>query len=215
MATETIAETLKKQRVLIFNSKKPEIAPKLAQYGVDSAYQTRGENLYNEVIALSETQKKEYQEESLAYDNSFAAANACKVKCTVNRRIIKMASRADSDLQNRIKINIPKERKIEAWIKQTLEFYNLVLNESSFLTSIARFGITAATLTADKNDLDSLKALRNEAMSEKGQAQEATRLRDLKMDELEDYCYELKTIAMIALEGQPQLLEMLGILVRS
>lgn len=126
-----------------------------------------------------------------------------------------MASRADSDLQNRIKINIPKERKIEAWIKQTLEFYNLILNESSFLALIARFGITADTLTADKNDLELLKALRNEAFSEKGQAQEATRVRDLKMDELEDYCYELKTIAMIALEGQPQLLEMLGILVRS
>lgn len=55
----------------------------------------------------------------------------------------------------------------------------------------------------------------NEAMSEKGQAQEATRLRNVKMEELEDYCYELKTIAALELEDQSQLLEMLGILVRS
>jgi len=39
-------------------------------------------------------------------------------------------------------------------------------------------------------------------------------LRNAKMEELEDYCYELKTLATIALEDQPQLLEELGILVR-
>ena len=67
----------------------------------------------------------------------------------------------------------------------------------------------------DITQLELLKKLRDEAMSEKGQAQEATRLRNVKMEELEDYCYELKTIAMLELEDQPQLLEMLGILVRS
>ncbi len=48
----------------------------------------------------------------------------------------------------------------------------------------------------------------------KGQSQEATRLRNDKMKKLENYCYELKTLAIIALEDQHQLLEELGILVR-
>jgi hypothetical protein len=48
----------------------------------------------------------------------------------------------------------------------------------------------------------------------KGQSQEATRLRNDKMEKLEDYCYKLKTLATIALEDQPQLLEELGILLR-
>lgn len=51
-------------------------------------------------------------------------------------------------------------------------------------------------------------------MAEKGQSQVATRLRNQKMEELEDYCYELKTIATIALEDKSQLLEVLGVLVR-
>jgi hypothetical protein len=49
----------------------------------------------------------------------------------------------------------------------------------------------------------------------RGQAQEATRLRNEKLDELNDYTTELKAIAELALEGQPQLLEKLGIVVRS
>ena len=59
------------------------------------------------------------------------------------------------------------------------------------------------------------KAYRSEqCFVEKGQSQEATRLRNAKMEELEDYCYELKTLATIALEDQSQLLKELGILVR-
>ncbi|MFC2104772.1 hypothetical protein ACFLS4_05425 [Bacteroidota bacterium] len=110
---------------------------------------------------------------------------------------------------------VPKERAIEEWLKQAIEFYNLVLNESDFLNLLSRFGITTDKLTEDKQAIESLKSLRNEAMSEKGQSQEATRLRNTKMEKLEDYCYELRTIATIALEEQSQLLEELGIIVRN
>ena len=126
-----------------------------------------------------------------------------------------MASRNDADLQNRINVNTTKATKIEEWITQTIGFYNLVLNENDLLKSIAKYGITKQSLTKVVKDLETLRSLRNTAMAEKGQAQEATRLRNQKMEELEDYCVELKTVAIIALDGQPQLLETLGILVRS
>jgi hypothetical protein len=215
MARKTIAETLENYRVLIFNSRKPEITPLIETLGVDSAYLDSGEILYNEVLRLSEKQKKEQQEESLAYDKFYELKGVCAATNKRNRKLIKMASRSDKDLQNRIKINVPTERRIEEWIQQTLQFNNLILNESDFLNSISKFGITSEKLTKEKADLESLKSLRNEAMSEKGQAQEATRLRNTKMEALEDYCYELKTIATIALEEQSQLLEELGIIVRN
>lgn len=159
--------------------------------------------------------KKEYQEQSLAFDVFYETKNECTATYNRIRRIIKMASRSDKNLQNRLKINVSTEYAIEEWIKQTLEFYNLVLNETDFLISLAKYGITSEKLTQDKQAIETLKSLRNEAMSEKGQAQEATRLRNAKMEELEDYCYELKTIATIALEDNAQLLEALGIIVRN
>ncbi len=60
-----------------------------------------------------------------------------------------------------------------------------------------------------------LKILRIDALKEKKQAQEATRLRNEKLDALDHYCTDLQTLAKIALEEQPQLMEKLGILVRS
>ena len=215
MSRKTIAQTLEEQRVLIINSSKPEIAPLIKGMGADAAYLKKGEGLYNSVISLSKKQKKEYQEESLAYDNYHELKNECKGVFKRNFRFVKLGSRADGDLQNRLKLFTPKARRIEAWIMQTNDIYDGVLNEPTFLAALAKYKITAASLNKDIKQLESLKKLRNEAMSEKGQAQEATRLRNVKMEELEDYCYELKTIALSELEDQSQLLEMLGILVRS
>ncbi len=56
MTKKSIAQTLEQQRVLIFNSRKPEIAPLLETLGVDSAYLDKGEALYNEVTQLPENQ---------------------------------------------------------------------------------------------------------------------------------------------------------------
>jgi hypothetical protein len=214
MARKSIAETLEKHRVLIFNSRKPEITPLLVPMGVDSAYLDNGEAIYNEVIQLGVNQKKEQQEESLAYDTFYETKTDCVANYNRTRKMVKMASRSDKNLQNRIKIYYPRERRIEDWILQAIEFYNLVFNEADFLTSLAKFGITTEKLTQEKQEIEALKTLRNEAIAEKGQSQEATRLRKEKIEELDDYCYELKTIATIALEDKPQLLEVLGVLVR-
>ena len=77
------------------------------------------------------------------------------------------------------------------------------------------FKVTVEQLNAEKTAIENLKQLRNEVTIEKGQAQEATRLRNEKLDELDNYAIELKAVAEIALEKQPQLLEKLGIVVRS
>jgi len=215
MGRKTLSDTLEEQRELIFNSSKSEIAPLLSQMGIDSAYLTSGEALYNKVINLFETQKKENQEERLAYDIFYEAKNSCELEARRNYKLIRMASRNDVDLQNRIKVNQPKSGRIEDWIIQTIEFYNLVLNEQDLLKIISKYRITKQSLNKAIKDLEHLRTLRNKATAEKGQTQEATRLRNEKMEELTDYCVELKTVAKIALEGQPQLLEMLGILVRS
>nr|WP_320119526.1 hypothetical protein [uncultured Marinifilum sp.] len=214
MGRKTLAEKFKEQRLLIFNSSKPEILTLLEVYGVNSEYLTKGETLYNNVEELTKSQKREQQEESQAFDTFYESKEECEINLRRTQKIVQMASRSDSNLQDRLKINAAKQRRIEDWIKQSTEFYNLLLNETEFLTAIAKFTLTVEKLTAEKNQIESLKDLRNQAMSEKGQAQEATRVRNEKMEELDDYCYELRTLATIALEGNPQLLEELGILVR-
>ena len=214
MARKTFAELLEQRRVLIFNSRKPEIATLLQSYGIDSTHLENGVNLYNSVITATENQRREQQEEGLAYDNLYVSKDDFAARYKKTLKISRMASRSDANLQNRLKVNAPAERTIEGWILQVVDFYNRLNNEPDFITVLNKYGITSETLSQEKQIAENLRILRNEAMSEKGQAQEATRVRDVEIEKLDDYCYELKTIAKIALESKPQLLEELGILVR-
>jgi len=214
MARKTFAQTMEDHRLLIFNSRKPEILPFLEAMGIDVAHLDKGEGVFNKVVELDKNQKKEYQEQNLAYDTYQDAKSNCEHFYRRTLKLVKMASRADKNLQDRIKIKTARTKIIEEWILQGIEFYDLLLNENGFLDTIAKYGLTNEKLQGEREEIKALQSLRNEAMSEKGQAQEATNLRDKKREDLNDYCYELKTVATIALEEHPQLLEKLGIRVR-
>ena len=52
-------------------------------------------------------------------------------------------------------------------------------------------------------------------MKEKGESQDATKLKDTAFGELDDWMRDFYAVAKIALEDNPQLLESLGKFVRS
>jgi hypothetical protein len=101
------------------------------------------------------------------------------------------------------------------WIQTGVELYESILRETAFLERLARFNLTVDRLNREKQELVALRDLRNKTLVEEGEAQEATRLRNQKLEELDDYCSLLKTIAAIALQDRPQLMETLGVMVRS
>ncbi|TRX53382.1 hypothetical protein FNH22_21035 [Fulvivirga sp. M361] len=119
---------------------------------------------------------------------------------------MKVLSQNDKDLQNRWGLQNGRVDAIESWIESSTSFYNLLLNEynrllkeSDFVAKLGNFEATADQLNAVKMAIENLKKLHNEATAEKGQAQEAARLRNEKLDELDDYATELKAIAEFAI----------------
>ncbi len=214
MASKTLSDKLESARLLIFNSKDAVVSPLLDNMGIDTAYLDQGTSLYNETMQVVETQRNEYQEQNLAYDKFYLEKDDAELHFNRTLKLVKVISRNDKDLQNRLGLQAGKSQAIASWIENSIDFYNKLLNESEFLTKLERFKLTKDRIETEKAAIEHLRELRNEAISEKGQAQEATRLRNEKLDELEDYTSELKAIAELALEGQPQLLEKLGIVVR-
>lgn len=215
MKNNSLAGKMEKHRVLITNSRNEEVAPYLLNIGIDTIYLDAGDTLLADTDALIAAQKKEYQEKDQAYDDLQAASSVSVQTAKDQIETIKILSRNDEGLQDRLGINDPRKRRIEDWILQTIQFYDLLQNETAFLEKLTRFSLTAEKLTASSQAISDLKILRDKAMAEKGEAQEATRVRNEKIHELEDYCYELESLAKIALKNKPQLLEMLGVLVRS
>nr|WP_320118770.1 hypothetical protein [uncultured Marinifilum sp.] len=216
MKSKAFSQKLENCRVLIYNSSNADILPYLTEIGVNEEYLTRGKTMYQEVAELSVNQRKEYQEQSLAYDDYFESKELCGTAYKRILSIVKLMARDDENLQNRLSLgNRSEYQRVTDWISNSYQFYDALLAETDFLTKLETTKITSETLAAEKEAILNLKALRNKAISEKGQAQEATLIRNEKMEELEDYCYELKGLAKIALEDKPQYLESLGILVRS
>ncbi|MBI9057483.1 MAG: hypothetical protein JEZ01_06885 [Labilibaculum sp.] len=216
MKPKTFSQKLEDCRILIFNSNNPEIAPYLNGIGIDEAYLEAGKNLYQEVLDVSASQKKEYQEQSLAYDVYFENKENCEKTYKRNVNIVKVMARNDKDLQSRLLLaDSLVHRRATDWIISTIGFYDRLAVETDFMEKLKITNITPEQIAADQQAIQELNLLRNKAVSEKGEAQESTRLRNEKMEALEDYCYELKNLARIALDGQTQYLEILGILVRS
>ena len=215
MARKTLMDKLESYRVLIVNSRGAEVAPLLKELGIDAAYLNAGKTLYKEAAALVNQQKKEYQEQHQAYDKLYIEKDDAEKNYKRTLKLVRVLSRNDKDLQNRLGFQSGKTTAITQWIEAAIDFYNLLLNESAFLTKLAKFKVSTDRLNKEKTAIESLKKLRSQAALEKGQAQEATRLKNEKLDELDDYCTELKAVAEIALEKKPQLLEQLGIVVPS
>lgn len=214
MATKTLSQKLESARLLIFNSRDPEIAPRLEEIGVDNSYIQNGQTLYEETMHLVDQQKTEYQEQYLAYDNFYLERDMVEDYYRLTYKLVRVFSRHDENLQDRLQLDDGNGFPIAKWIEHVISFYNLLQNEQEFLSKLAQFKLTPARLTAEKEAVVNLKNLRNNAIAEKGQAQEATRLRNDKLDELDNYCRDLKVLAEIALTEKPQLMEKLGILVR-
>ena len=212
---KSLTEKLKFFRSIIFNSRNADIAPLLEAKGIDAAYLERGVNLYHDAIAAMDLQKKEYQEERSAFDQFFTEKDEVERMFKDTRTLVQALSKNDRNLQSRLTLTSFSRLPVEDWIRTGIEFYNSLLREPEFLEVLAGFNVTVEQLNAEKLALENLAILRNKSLEEKGQAQEATRLRNEKLEELEDYCELLKAVASIALANRPQLMESLGVLVRS
>jgi sulfur relay (sulfurtransferase) DsrF/TusC family protein len=166
-------------------------------------------------MQVVEAQKKEYQEEREAFDAFFATKDQVEKTFFNTRDIVRELSKNDHDLQNRLKFSPMGRLSHGDWIQTGVELYESILRETAFLERLARFNLTVDRLHREKQELVTLRDLRNRTLVEEGEAQEATRLRNQKLEELDDYCSLLKTIAAIALQDRPQLMETLGVMVRS
>lgn len=79
----------------------------------------------------------------------------------------------------------------------------------------ARMGVTAAELSQTQAMIEALIDAKLQYRTRTGEAQQATQERNRAMNELDAWVSRFIKVARIALEGQDQLLEGMGLLVRS
>ncbi len=75
---------------------------------------------------------------------------------------------------------------------------------------MARFGFDRAKLEAGAALVQAVADADHSQEGQKGEAQQATKVRDAKLDEMDQWVADFKVIAGVALADNPQQLEKLG-----
>ncbi|WP_045028414.1 hypothetical protein [Draconibacterium sediminis] len=210
--SKEIDQLLTKSGTAINNSlQNTKLQPLLAEFGYTAEKLTEGKALLDTATSLNITQAKETGEKVQAtatLDEKRELANREYIKYV---KIARIAFTDEPGIWKSLGLAGERKGSISGWISQARQFYSNLMANTDWMTKMNTYGITIEKLQAGEELLQEVEEAQNQQKTEMGEAQEATRLRDEAADILQDWYSDFIAIARIALEDNPQYLEMLGI----
>ncbi len=189
----------------------PVLKPYLEEYGYTEEKLGKGDSLYKKADERHQVQKKEYGDQFEATsDLDLAKAKTTKVY-KKHLGIARIALGDQPGAVNALQLAGRRKRTLSGWLSQVKAFYANAINTPSVLETLAEYNITKEKLEAAQQLALDCEAKYNAQLKEKGEAQNATKMRDQALDELDKWMSDFTGIAKIAFEENPQYLEMLGI----
>ncbi|MEQ8303893.1 MAG: hypothetical protein RIB47_10915 [Cyclobacteriaceae bacterium] len=212
MDNESIDGKLLFARNAITNGRDVEaISTVITSYGYDLATMNEGMALLDTTAGLQAKQKQEYGEQYAATD-AFQVARAAMNKTYMRQvKLARIGLKGDKANYEALQLSGGRKQAFPGWLQQAKAFYTNVMLSPVALAALAKFNTSQEELTAASLELTALEQKYNEQLKEKGEAQAATEARDKALDDLEEWMSDYIAVARIALEDEPQLLEMLGI----
>ena len=194
---------------------KPEIATPLAAVGYTTEKIAEGDTLLEAAETSYENNFREDNETRDSYKAFSTLKDEVEELFRQDRRITRVVFRKDPTTLQNLGVDKQVSRVYVQWVKGLEKFYDVTLNSAEVQAELAKLNLTVERLTANKLKLDELKAARTLYLQEEGESQQATKEKDAAMDALSDWMIDYKAVAKIALEDKPQLLESMGMFVRS
>ena len=213
---KTIDQLISDTGIAIANGiKQPIVASLLLEYGYTPERLAMGEALHKRVSALYLQQKKEDGEKQASTKELQQAFEAVRKVYIPQITVARIVFRDDAGLKVQLNLNGRRKKIRSEWVTQVKVFYTNLLRNAAAMAQMADYGQTLEKLEAGHQltlELEKQMALHKKEM---GEAQEATKKRDLAIKELKAWYADYIKIARLALADQPEYLEMLGIVHRS
>jgi hypothetical protein len=210
------AQILEQYRVSFENvENQTEIATIMAEFGYDETLIAEGKSLFTKTQNAYNNNKTEDDETSEAYNNFSTKKEELSEVYMLHRKKGKVVFRKDASVLNSLGLTGSLPRVYVKWLEAVKKFYSTAIGESEIETELARLKVTPIELQDTVALIAALESARAEYLKEKGESQDATKLKDAAFIELDDWMREFYAVAKIALEDNPQLLESLGKFVRS
>ena len=195
------AEVLEQYRVSFENvEKQSEIATIMAEFGYDETLLTEGKTLLTKTRQAFDFNKKEDDETSEAYKNFTTLKDNLATTYTLHRKKAKVIFRKESTTLNKLSLSGSLPTAYIKWLETVKKFYAVASADSDIQSKLVRLKITTEELNGTIELITNLELARAEYLREKGESQDATKLKDKAFGEIDDWMSEFYAVAKIALE---------------
>lgn len=196
-------------------SKNELLKNELAEYGYDNQEIAKGKALYDNAAQKLDLNKTESAEEKMAYDAFSKKFEELKKTYTTDRKKAKIIFKDEDTVLTVLVIKGVMSIRINGLLEDIDTFYKQLQAKEELRTPLKRLKITDEHIAEQLKALTEVRQAYLQYTNEKGESQQATKNKDAAFAELEKWVREFYSIAKIALEDQPQLLESLGKFMRN
>ncbi len=190
----------------------PAVGAMLTTYGYTPEVLAGGQALHTTASDSHFAQANEFGEQIEA-TNDLQMARADAHHSYMNYVVIaRIAFKNEPGVWTKLQLNGRRKRTYSGSISQQVVFYTNLLNDGAALTKMAIYGATTEKLQAGFDQTKAIETKLAALKKETGEAQDSTKSRDNAIDDLQDWYSDFISIARIALESNPQFLEILGII---
>ncbi|WP_243347455.1 hypothetical protein [Parabacteroides sp. FAFU027] len=213
--TKSETEILEQYRVSLENADaQPEIKAELEEFGYDQVKIGEGKQIYSATRKAYDDNKREDDESTQASSIFKAEKEKLDTNYSLLRKKAKVVFSKDTDASSKLSIDSAMPKAYISWIETIRKFYTTLNEDAALLQKISRLKVTAEDVAAGLAQIAVVEKARAEFLRESGESQAATDTKDAAFAQLDEWMGEFYAVARIALEDKPQLLEVLGKIVR-
>lgn len=203
----SISEQLQWANTLIYNAQHhPSIQEKLAELGYKPENVAVGQTLLTDTQVREQEQRSQYEKKLATTDALVVHLASLKAEFKEHYTLAKLAFR-ERAVRKSLGLDKEQSSRRGEWIKQVVDFYTELLKNPK---PMAKYGVNKAKLEQGLAAAQSAQVLLIEQQQAKGEAQRATQHKQQALQNLKRWCRDFQTIAEVALQDDPQLMEILG-----
>ncbi|GET29350.1 hypothetical protein [Prolixibacter sp. SD074] len=216
MSYKTFNEQMESWRILIWNAADDaEIQSRLENYGYTPEKFDQGKALWQQTDQAGKQQSKELNEQTTATNSLNETREKAEDDLKRAKKIARVAFDGNKEAFNALNLDELNIYRFEDWLNDAEKFYANLLGNTQWAETMQTYSYTNEKLTAQQQEVDSLKSLQQAQQREMGEAQQSTQTKWKLHSQLKKWCNQLTELSKIEFEDDAQLLEKLGILVRS
>jgi hypothetical protein len=207
---------LERSRTALSNAQShTEIAPALSSFGMAEEQLSVGSQIYNNAQAEWEANKKEDSESKVAKNSYKAVYNDLEALFKRHRDWVLIFFKKHPDILVKLGVKGRFPNSYNTFFDKVKLFYSTIQSDSAIQSELSKIKITPELATECLSKLDTLYDERANYVKELGESQASTKSKNAALLELKDWMDDFDATAKVALYDKPQLLEVLGIFVRS